>query len=287
MKNLIKLILILIFYGAIIKGQVLNNDFEEWVGETPTNWQTSNVTLIALPISKTTESHSGSFAAKGEVINSITGDELFLPVLTSIPTPEAFPVPRMISTVSMYYKFNSIGGDKLAINVMCFAGNDFVGSGGKVIESSNSAFSLITIPIEYVFPGIPNKCIIIIGAGHDDEEIGGHVGTYFIVDDISFDGITDVENELVNQPNQFILEQNFPNPFNPSTVINYNLIANDFINLSVYDILGNKVAELVNENKSAGNYSVKFDASDLSSGIYLYKLSSKNFTQTNKMMLVK
>ena len=287
MKHLIKIFsILLLLTTALIKGQVLNSDFEQWVGATPSNWQTSNVTLIALPINKTTESHSGSFAAKGEVTTSVDG-ELFIPVLTSVPSPEAFPSPRKINFMNLYYKFNSVGGDKMVVGVTCFAGNDLVGNGGLVIESSNSTFVSANIPIEYFGQGIPDKCIVIIGAGHEDEEIGGHEGTYFIVDDITFDGTTDLNDELNKQPNEFTLEQNYPNTFNPTTNISYSLKNNGLVNLTVYDVLGNIVTELVNEFQQAGTYMVKFNAENLSSGLYFYKLTSRNFSQTNKMLLVK
>ncbi|MDP2301353.1 MAG: T9SS type A sorting domain-containing protein [Ignavibacteria bacterium] len=92
--------------------------------------------------------------------------------------------------------------------------------------------------------------------------------------------------------NGFTLEQNYPNPFNPATKIKYSIpkIINNqssIINLKVYDVLGNEVATLVNEEKPAGVYEVNFDASKLSSGIYLYKLQAGSFVQTKKMMLLK
>ncbi len=103
-------------------------------------------------------------------------------------------------------------------------------------------------------------------------------------------------------PKNFVLEQNYPNPFNPTTTIKYsipNVISTEgrnlLVNLKVYDVLGNEVATLVNEEKPAGNYEVKFDASKLSSGIYYYQLRASDpstgpgqgFVETNKMILIK
>jgi phosphatidylinositol-3-phosphatase len=93
-----------------------------------------------------------------------------------------------------------------------------------------------------------------------------------------------VNNSL---PLEFKLEQNFPNPFNPVTVIRYSLIENHFITLKVYDVLGNEVATLVNEKENAGSYEVEFNAANLSSGIYFYKLSTDGFTETKRMILLK
>ena len=83
------------------------------------------------------------------------------------------------------------------------------------------------------------------------------------------------------------LNQNYPNPFNPTTTISFSIPSSAFTSLKVYDILGNEVATLVNEEKQAGNYELQFDASNLSSGIYLYKLQVCSFVETKKMILIK
>jgi len=88
-------------------------------------------------------------------------------------------------------------------------------------------------------------------------------------------------------PLSFKLEQNYPNPFNPNTVISYQLSSVSFVTLKVYDVLGREVATLVNEQKEAGDYVVNFDASKLSSGIYIYKLNAGNYSSIKKMMVVK
>jgi hypothetical protein len=89
------------------------------------------------------------------------------------------------------------------------------------------------------------------------------------------------------QPSEFSLNQNYPNPFNPVTVITYSIPENSFISLKVYDVLGNEIIELINEAKESGNYSVSFDASGLSSGIYFYTLKANSFSLTKKMLLAK
>lgn len=85
----------------------------------------------------------------------------------------------------------------------------------------------------------------------------------------------------------FELKQNYPNPFNPSTIINYSVASASFINLKVYDILGNEIAVLVNEEKQAGDYQIDFDASELTGGVYFYQLTTNSFVDTKKMILMK
>jgi len=88
-------------------------------------------------------------------------------------------------------------------------------------------------------------------------------------------------------PDAFTLQQNYPNPFNPSTTIRYSIPTSEIVTLKVYDVLGNEVATLINEEKSTGSYEVEFNASGLSSGIYFYKLQTNSFIETKKMLLLK
>jgi hypothetical protein len=88
-------------------------------------------------------------------------------------------------------------------------------------------------------------------------------------------------------PDKFELMQNFPNPFNPSTTINYSVPKTSLVKIKVYDILGKEITTLVNEEKSAGNYSVQFIGGNLSSGIYFYRMQAGNFVGTQKLILLK
>ena len=110
--------------------------------------------------------------------------------------------------------------------------------------------------------------------------------------EIIITAVKDDNKSLTSLPDKFWLSQNYPNPFNPSTTIKYSIPLVEKQNfvpvqLKVYDILGREVATLVNEQKAAGNYEVKFDASDMASGIYLYKLQVKEFMQTRNMILLR
>jgi hypothetical protein len=103
---------------------------------------------------------------------------------------------------------------------------------------------------------------------------------------IGKDNAVNVEDESI-APLIFSLAQNYPNPFNPSTIISYQLPFNNNVSLIVYDVLGNEVATLVNEFRTAGNHEVNFNASSISSGIYFYQLRSGNYLETKKMTFLK
>ncbi|MFA7201465.1 MAG: T9SS type A sorting domain-containing protein [Candidatus Paceibacterota bacterium] len=99
--------------------------------------------------------------------------------------------------------------------------------------------------------------------------------------------VTDVAKDSYSQPTEFHLFQNYPNPFNPVTNITYALTHTEVVHLSVYDLLGNEVVVLVNEIKQPGTYVVRFDGSNLSSGVYFYSLQMNNYTKTKKFLLIK
>ncbi len=106
------------------------------------------------------------------------------------------------------------------------------------------------------------------------------------VNDI-YNFVTSVENNVNKLPEEFALSQNYPNPFNPSTKIKYSVTLSSNVVIKVYDVLGDEVATLVNEEKPAGEYKVEFDGIKLSSGIYFYQLKAGSYIETKKMVLMK
>ncbi len=99
--------------------------------------------------------------------------------------------------------------------------------------------------------------------------------------------ITSVPYLLNKIPDKFTLYQNYPNPFNTTTTIKFDLPIPSFVTLKVYDLLGEEIISLINEQKIAGKYEVNFNASSLSSGIYIYHLNANNQIATKKLVLIK
>ncbi len=104
---------------------------------------------------------------------------------------------------------------------------------------------------------------------------------------IALDPPQKIASNNSNKPNKYFLSQNFPNPFNPSTNISYQIKETGFVTLKIYDLLGRKVADLVNEVQENGQYSVMFNASELPTGVYIYSLRVNDFVQNQKMTLTK
>jgi photosystem II stability/assembly factor-like uncharacterized protein len=112
---------------------------------------------------------------------------------------------------------------------------------------------------------------------------GGSTTSMFIVSTEPLD----VDENGKTSPSQYSLEQNYPNPFNPTTKINYSVPQLGLVTIKVYDLLGKEVATLIDEEKNAGNYQIDFNGYGLPSGIYFYKLTAGNFSETKKLVLMK
>ena len=108
--------------------------------------------------------------------------------------------------------------------------------------------------------------------------------------DGKFEYSKEVEVTIDNMPTEFELSQNYPNPFNPSAVIKYSLPSKEFVQLKVFNVLGNEIATLVNGVQEAGTYKVEFNATNynnFSSGVYFYRFEAGSFIDSRKMTLVK
>jgi hypothetical protein len=122
---------------------------------------------------------------------------------------------------------------------------------------------------------------------HAEEQYG--INSYYkhILAILAESYVADVNENNESAINNYALMQNYPNPFNPNTTISYQLPKSGQVTIKVYDVLGNEVKTLINEYKTAGSYSVNFDAGKLSSGMYIYRITADGFTSAKKMLLIK
>ena len=122
----------------------------------------------------------------------------------------------------------------------------------------------------------------IVGAPYDTIN-GSNSGAAYIISDF----VVGIGDDLSQNPDDFRLGQNYPNPFNPATKISYSITNPGLVMLKIYDVLGNVIETLVNEEKPTGNYSIEFNATYLPSGVYFYRIQAGDFVQTKKMILLK
>jgi hypothetical protein len=153
-------------------------------------------------------------------------------------------------------------------------------NGGNYLIVANGPNNGVASPV--VFAGSSS----IIFSWQDDRRSKGW-DIYAKIVDWNWNGVTAVIDEGNINPKDFSLSQNYPNPFNPNTLIKYQIPEVSFVTLKVYDVLGNEVATLVNEEKPVGSYKFEFSASNLPSGIYFYQLTAGKFIETKKMILIK
>jgi Secretion system C-terminal sorting domain len=279
-------ILFILSFTAVLFSQIPNPGFEQWTVGNPDEWFTTNIIGFGTPVTQTSPGHSGSRALKGEVITIISGDTL-VPFIVSGTLGQGFPVLERYGAVTGYHKFSPVGGDEFAIIVLMYNNDNAIGSGALFIPTATSNFTQFSVPIEYFSGDIPDKCIIEIVIENTQGNFP-HPGSYYIIDDLAFSAATGIDRELVSGiPSAFELQQNFPNPFNPVTHIRYALPQANQVKLEVYNSLGQKVTELVNEYQRAGNHVVEFQAGSLPSGIYFYRITAGSYQKMMKMMLMK
>jgi len=165
----------------------------------------------------------------------------------------------------------------------------FVSGYGDMYRTTNGGFSWemnTSLPTDV-------RLEEIIFFGNDTGIVIGDNGTILKTYNGGGNFITGVNNSNLVQQKNYLLSQNYPNPFNPKTIINYQLPASqggpmfNFVSLKVYDALGKEVATLVNQKQNAGSYEVDFNGEELPSGVYFYKLETKNFSETKRMILLK
>ena len=287
MKICAKLLFILISVLQInMFSQIPNSGFENWVGGDPSipeGWITNNASPAYTPILRTDVAYMGQYAVYLRMV--YFGSLVVPPFMQS----NAFPVSEYHGSVQGYYQFYPFEDTEvLYIAAWFWEGGQVVGAGGIDIGNPASTYTAFNFPIEYIRDSVvPDSAYIWIGMA--DTSVGGptQAAGYAYVDELSLGPPTSVQEISSKIPENFDMKQNYPNPFNPSTKIEYNIPEASFVRLKVYDILGNEVAELVNEEQTTGTYRADFTADNLASGFYVAQLIAGDFSKTIKMTLMK
>ena len=282
---LIKVFFATVFISSFSLAQEIPNPgFENWTSNIPDDWFPNNPPMGPPPITPNSNAHSGSLCAQFEVVD--LGGFPFPPILSSGADGSGFTVSQRHESLNGYYKFAPQTGDFFDVSVLMWEGGiqgAVIGIGFFSTNAAAADWTQFSTPINYAGPETPDWCTVTIVVG-----INQKIGGVALVDDLAFGGATDVdllEDGLI--PKQFELQQNYPNPFNPSTNIEYSIPSESFVELKVFDVLGNEVASLVNEQQQAGVYRADFTANNLSSGMYFARITANDFSQVIKMILLK
>ncbi len=194
------------------------------------------------------------------------GTALAFPITASISTPYSW------STVDLR-SYNISTDNAFAVGFIIGTASPSVMATNYISQDAYHSWTYLQAADDVTIPGW-----YFLGSGDT-------VSIYLIRAYVSL--VTGVKQEIELKPNTFSLSQNYPNPFNPSTIIQYRIPVNGMVAIKVFDILGREIKALVNDYKTAGNYSISFDASKFASGVYFYQLRAGNFISTKKMLLIK
>lgn len=195
-----------------------------------------------------------------------------------------------------YFDNDTLNYEELYLDLIAEVG-DTIEVGNGILFESQSAFSDLGLQsqlrryVQALTPAVDLQIVKGLGIYYDltwelvgnENILKGAVINGIVYGDTTVVGVNDHDN----LPKEFYLSQNYPNPFNPSTKIKFVIPKSSLVNLKVYNVLGMEVATLVNEEKRPGIYEVEFDGSNLSSGIYFYRLQAGNFSDTKKFILLK
>lgn len=198
-----------------------------------------------------------------------------------------------------YYNFDFAPAGSVPVELTSFSAS-VTGSSVELIWTTATEVNNKGFEIEKNYAGDWTTVAFVDGKGTTSEvnnynftdEVVNYEGTLeYRLRQIDFDGTVSysetISVEVTSIPSEFNLAQNYPNPFNPTTNITFAIPENGNVKLSVYNMLGEEIAVLLNGYREAGNYEVTFNANELNSGIYLYKIEAGNFVNIKKMILVK
>jgi len=275
--------LVLVMLCMVCHAQTIPNaSFEQWTSGSPTGWKTSNSPPTWTNIIQSTSAHAGASAVQGTVVSLM--DTPIPPSILAGVDGNGFPIASRPDALHGWYKFASVGGDGFTVSVVFSNNSGGVGSGLMADATPASVYREFIVNILWPTGGTPDTVEMVIATfpftgGH-------HVGTVFTVDDLAWGPASDVK-EIGGIPSSFALEQNFPNPFNPTTNIEFQVPQRSHVSLKVSDVLGREVADLVSEELSPGKYRATLDGATLPSGAYFYHLQAGVFSATKRLMLVK
>jgi len=270
--------------GTAVSGNTSNNHFAPVAaympatGETYVAWQEANggQTQVGFNVQKINSSGTRQWGTDGIAIQSLGTDQVV-----------AYTVMTKDTTAIICFNQSAAGGNNIIKASKLGTSGAYLWA-GNIITAGSITSSKIRLN-SVINPANSNSIL----CWQDKRNDGGGIYAQNIKFDGTFGPLVGVINISSNTPEKFELDQNYPNPFNPVTKIRYSITQRALVNITVYDILGNKVSEIVNNEQNSGTYEAGFDASVFASGVYFYRINALStegsalFTETKRMILVK
>ena len=204
-----------------------------------------------------------------------------------------FDISQNYTRLTGYYQFSNSLEDVLWALVQLTDSQDmYVGIGEAEFGETSDGYEQFAVELDYTGgsgePAAHAIIVITITPSSESELDSLSVGSYFLIDDLAFESVSSIsDGGFEKSPRTYQLAQNFPNPFNPSTTISFSIPQTGKVLLSVFNSIGQEVETLIDDEMTSGDHQVSFNAIDLPSGIYFYKLETGNFVDVKKMILIK
>ncbi len=287
--RLLSLCLFVTLFSSLSFSQIPNGGFENWATDpdsnyNPAGWQTTN-SYPLVNVERYSPGCMGNYAVKVKTLNP------------GFPYPgiaileAAYNFSQTPSSISVCMRSNIMPGDQAFLIVGLMHGDSVIALQDSCtfrIDTTISQFVCRTFPLRIQSNLVPDSLIVIVASGLGS----GQVGTELIIDELIFGTCaTSVSlNEIL--AGSFSLHQNYPNPFNPSTTIEYEIPKPGKVELDIYNVLGQHVAKLLSGEQAPGRHSAVWNGqnnggSQVSGGVYLYRLHAGSYIETKKLILLK
>jgi hypothetical protein len=280
------LLIILLASLSFAQNPIPNAGFENWTAENPDNWLTYDIPGVYDAVTQSDIAHSGLSAVKGEVVE-VFGENV-QPFLA--PATGYFSIDQNYTRLTGYYQFSSNGEEVFWATVQFLdAQSMFVATGTAEFGETVGGYKQFIVNLDYTFgSGQPATQASISFSIIESQADSINLGSYFLIDDLEFDNASSLSDDSFGEiPRTYQLTQNYPNPFNPSTTINFSIAQSGKVSLIVFNSIGQEVQTLFDKEMTAGEYQVNFNADNLPSGIYFYKLESGSYINVKKMIVLK
>lgn len=261
------------------QAQIVNSGFENWTNLTPnepTDWLTPNIAaggVEIIPVTETTDKHSGTKAVKGEVINF---GSAIAPLIQSGEGGEGFPISQRYASCNLFYKFAPVSGDRFGVNVVLKKDGNPIGSGAVALPATVSSYTGLSVPLTYFGTEIPDSVIIQITIIGPNTGSDYHIGSIMFVDDITMNGVASIADL-----SQTASAKSYPNPTND--FLNIPLENKSYTKITVYDVNGMEVEQIKLSEMTLEN--MILNVSKYQKGFYIYELFGKSGLRREKFQV--
>ena len=265
---------------AYAQNPVPNPGFENWTAGEPDMWSTSNITGAVTNVTQTTPPHTGAYAVKGDVA-SLFGS-MYSPLLVSANAgSNGFPISQSYGTFSFYYKFNKAGADEFFGGAALYDVNgNAVADAAQNFTASALSYTLATVPFYYLGTNPVSAVITFIVS---DSAGSAALGSYFVVDDVSFSGTVGINDVRADN---YGIEKVSPNPANGSTFIYYSLPGNGDVLFELTDLAGRKYNTITLKAETKGAHKVELNTAAIPAGYYFLAMKTDDAHAVAKVMVV-